>query len=949
MKRWTRFIAVGTTAGLVLYSASASAWFTKVNGANDWRSIFLTTGSHHDHTGLSGNEHAEIADHHLHLISPQLRVMFGSRAFSQCDDVSRCAQVPVLIDLNASHLRRDLEGVPPLHLVQAHGDFSDTALEERAMPPVAMFSGLPDFNYTIYDWINKNTRCPSLPLGADSYGACHDYASGWLGAGFNTTHWGDLAVKVYARHHQIALGRAAKASAMDALFRNNPSGLPDGSQWHERYTREMELLALYYESTGQHFLQDRWATGHMFSRWGSPDYEHLPQKDLASATVAATLAGVTHGSREVFGSPDPLNIPSINYNTLVKDSITAAKWRDWPDANLHNGVGDFTYVDVLDGKFGADYDADDRPLDVRKQNQVMTMCATEGFRDVISSFADNDNAFGSFGVSLPEPPAGSHASATRLGSDPAGNPACTSAWVTNASYHEGLRTIAGAGKYLGSGVLHEIVAVISTAVGDGETPEFSKQRFGSVYISAWFASLENADKNPDGIDSAREGIEIKSWGLRPNHNYAVPTYFEPVDLESLPMLAEAPGATAKTKPAGGMDRSAIEGLFNRAHTQSWCDDVYGRLAELREKIREGGPRREEYRAVCSYLAQRVYKAVDPQYPEGGPRFEQIGEYSPFDFERQPAGDTYGPQFEPVCAYFDTTGQDIVQTNDADDDSKPYYIQPGYVVEPGDPGALKYGPKTLENWCDQIPVLQFDNDEDHPTSVATLGEEDGDRTIDLSGANLGFRTGSGEVGAVELQDAEGAWTSMEIWDGDSAQWGGGWSLSDVDVFFRLPGSTQGFPSLADSSMTPAEIIAVDPAVYPLRLTRANDPAAPALFRADGAQTQGSYDVLVTPHWIQSNMQLPSNALSFVQNFEAPTLWFWETMELLNVGFYTVSDDSYTEVPFALELYFDEHVAFDNADGEIHTSVPGNLAVVLRAPGGGTFGAGYSDMVFFIAFH
>ena len=474
MKRVVHLAAPGLIAVMALCSSPAQAWNTK--GTENWRSIYVTTGSHHDHTGLTDNEHGEIADHHLHTISTEIGGIFGSRAYVRCDDINRCAHVPIVIDLNASHIRRDLEGVPNLHLLRAHGDFAQTELEERTMPPVAMFSGLADFNYTIYDWINKGTRCPSLPLGADKYDACHEYATGWLGSGFNTTHWGDLAVKVYGRHHQIALGRAAKAKAMDALFRNNAGGLPDGSRWHARYTAEMELLALYYEAAGQHFLQDRWATGHMFSRWGSPDYENLPQKNLAAATVAATLTGVVHGSREIFGHPDPLNLPEIDYD-IGDDDITPAQWRRASNANLYNGVGDFAFKDLLDGRFGADYDASDEKIHVERQNERMTMCGTEGFRHIISNFAQNGGKFGAFEVTLPQPGSGAPPGSTRLGSDPTMNTLCTDAWVTNESFRTGLRTIAGSSEFFGSGIIHEVVAVVTQLAKGGETPEFSKLRF----------------------------------------------------------------------------------------------------------------------------------------------------------------------------------------------------------------------------------------------------------------------------------------------------------------------------------------------------------------------------------------------------------------------------------------------------------------------------------------
>ena len=352
--------------------------------------------------------------------------------------------------------------------------------------------------------------------------------------------------------------------------------------------------------------------------------------------------------------------------------------------------------------------------------------------------------------------------------------------------------------------------------------------------------------------------------------------------------------------------------------------------------------------MCTYLAQRAYKAVDPAYPEGGDRFEEIGVYSPFDFERQPAGEKYGDTFEPVCAYYDAMGQPKVITADATDDTKPYYIKPGYVGDVGAAGDLEYGPKTLENWCDSIPVVDFLNDEDYPKSVGQLDHLDGDRTFELTGASFGIRTGSGVVGTVEIRDANGDWIAAEIWDGMIGEWGGGWSLSDIDVFFRLPGAPRGYPSLANGSMSPDEIKATEPAAYPLRLTRPADPDAPVIFRADGEQTIGDYELLIAPHWAEEPAPLPSNGTGYVQNFPSPTPWFSENMERFKVGFYVVSGRTYTEVPFTLTVFEDEQVLFENGE-EVHTSLPGNVAAVLRPAAGQTFGPGYGNAVFFIAFH
>ena len=261
---------VGRKLGLLLLLPAAlllTAWDTRVIKGDTWRSAYFGGES------KSLPEHSTISD--MALDSLGVGDLFGIRGEAQA----------TLVDINATWFRPDkMNGLP------REGDNRKTAVEERLLPPPAQFSGLPDYSYGLADWFNKNTTCP-VGGGPEDLAACHDFA-GWMGA-LNSVHFGTQARRMYARYHEIALQRALRARTL----RESMSLIEQ-----DRYgavLREAELQALVYEAYAQHFLQDRWAIGHMWERWNGPDIPSAGHRTMTPGLAIGAIAGLIHGAESV--------------------------------------------------------------------------------------------------------------------------------------------------------------------------------------------------------------------------------------------------------------------------------------------------------------------------------------------------------------------------------------------------------------------------------------------------------------------------------------------------------------------------------------------------------------------------------------------------------------------------------------------------------------------------
>jgi hypothetical protein len=572
----------------LLASAPVGAWNT--DDSRGWASVYITTRPRQElpPAEFIGDEHTELS----HLALARLGV---APCFGIAPAVDGACSLRV-VDLNASLLRPQVGQLPAL------GDDDATPLEERWLPPPAHFSGLPDFSWAVYDWINKNTLCAGLPggsnvvLGCD----CHLFA-GWLGL-FNANHFGTQARTMYERYHRIALRLAARAR--DLRLRLERSALPADAEAHRDYVREAELEALTFEAVGQHFLQDRWSMGHMWERWGGADVPTVPNP--LDAGQAAIASGLLHGHEGLSGIPDPMGAPVIGLF-----GATPVEWRTGT-AGREPGVGDYRLADVYDGFLFET----DTPLAVPAQKARMIECSMAGWAEVIQAFG---------GSAWPVLLAGQPAFRV-LEHEP-----CWDNWATNAAIREGW--------FDGAVVTGlDVLTRGRLAVTLGQLPivdcvPFTGSRPGTDWAAA-IARIALANHpllgDPEDTSLARGGLGPLG-SSEPGNAYGtyVPEYTEPENLDDLP----------PSDPTRGRDREAMYGFFNRAHADFWCMGLDAELAKHR------GSSDPVKLAACAYLADRVYKGTDPLYQ--GERRE-VRQYDA------------GREIDPICAHHGVRTTGVVE-------------------------------------------------------------------------------------------------------------------------------------------------------------------------------------------------------------------------------------------------------------------------------------------------
>jgi len=877
MRGWLLLSLLGTAHG----------WDTKTNAHDDWRSLYPDQIAEPEH-----NEHALLADRVMGIVHPEVKARFGLSSAPEAR-----------VDLHASWIRHG--EVPALSV----GDVGNTPLEERALPPVAMYAGLPDVAYSLPDWIGKQSTCPPFPS-KDEPG-CYAFG-GWLGAGLNSTHFGSLATRIYGLHHQQALAEARRVSVLYTTLADHRE-LPDGTGFHADALREGEELAMTLEITGQHFLQDRWSSGHMWSRWGAG----MPEgRTLEQAQLQGLVTGVFHGSQAVFDFPDPMCTPDVHTSWVTE-------WRYEGSSETYPGIGDEILPDLFDGTY-EHWRQGYTPLalEIEDQRVALQTCSAAGMRQVIGSFAQVGEGYGVDELPLGPVVAGFEDPyiARRTGFDPSEEYWCTDAWVTNASLFLGGNTITS------SAPLGELIFFVSKAVAtaptkDGDPSKVTKVRsMGLIAKLAWRA-MRKALRDPDGVDGASTG----SWGehagipWRLNDAYEVPYYYGAPDIADWD----------DEDDDEWLDRSTVSGLYHQAHSEWWCETLTDDLSKLRDAIREGESPDDHKRlvATCATIAMKDYRATDPTYD--GAQSEVIGEHIPYPEDGKPdSGVRHGETYEPICRYL---SDDLHEDGDVIE-GLPYHLHPGYVAEPGKRSAYGDFPESLEHWCERIPVLDRVGGEDADI-VGRLAHDDGDRFVELVGQNLGLKPGSGAVGSVFVDTPDGE-VVFDVFDPVTGAEAGGWSGDTRTLDIRVPLAADGVPSLAEPGMLPHEIIALGPALYPLQLLRPTDGGADGRYQADGAGIVGTNLLAVEPSWVDEP------GLAYGAHQVVASLWvtFPEAVRgearVLAQGFYRVLPDG-THEPMDVPFTWTEGGYYEvSPDGQTREFVasPDEAGVLVEMPGG-----------------
>jgi hypothetical protein len=219
-------------------------------------------------------------------------------------------------------------GVPTLRPV-----FADAARVRERTTTIPAMADLPDMAYTLWDWATGNERCPPDPSSTDAQD-CHDYET-HIGP-LNANHWPPQSRRWFEHLHALALGRARACKEV-----HDRLGAADRTRFAP-YLRACEREALVIEGVAHHYLQDAWAAGHMWERWGGVEIAAYGTRTMAAAVAA--VVGLIHGAGALLGSDDPLNAPHpLNY--YLDAAPEAAGTGPLP----RRGVGDLFAADFLDG------------------------------------------------------------------------------------------------------------------------------------------------------------------------------------------------------------------------------------------------------------------------------------------------------------------------------------------------------------------------------------------------------------------------------------------------------------------------------------------------------------------------------------------------------------------------------------------------------------------------
>ncbi len=687
MKRLVWLVTVALVCALL--PSEGGAWDTKAVHDVGWWGPYL------DSQG-GANEHSTISS--LTLSAMGVDVFTIGPGSDNVFEIS---------DWNATWFRDDL------YLDSPRGDDVFTIVEERHLPSPAHFGGMPDYSWTVYDWINKHRYCPPVPAGmVDSFlldrlsdEPCHAF-KGWMGV-LNANHFGTQAKLTYLKAHATAMSLARRANDMRQRLLQQPGAYEE----YRRFVQEAELEALLYEGYAQHYLQDRWSVGHMWERWGSSDLNDLSDPRPEPNLVIGSFAGLIHGAQGLTTVPDPMCSPILEDGTVVPMQFSQAA------GTPLDGIGDYRLTENVTGTGSAPFglgNFDGYSYDVRPQMSQMLECSKRGWAEVIRSFAQGDDgAYGAWEIVL-DP------STTPPPSRRVDDRDCWENWATNRSFYAGLH-----GSVYNPATLARMgLTFLDGTFGLGDAGDFRPDTI-EVFWDLWRWSRDD----PNGTQAA-SGDFSGLLGAAPGGSYDVASWLEPEDFENLPEVDESTGG----------DRRAIFGFFNRAHADYFCDEDL--FAFVIDETR--GSEQPTDQAFCRYFADRAYKGTRPEY--GGAHVEKR--------ETDAVPDAPGVliPIDPICGHYGLT-----ESGD-DRDAIPYYVHPGYVSDPGQrmsvspvtgSNSAELGYLTVSNWCDRVPVIDVDNERD----IAATVHFDDDSVV-LTGMNFGVLPGQ-----VFLYDS--AQTELEV--------------------------------------------------------------------------------------------------------------------------------------------------------------------------------------------
>jgi hypothetical protein len=446
-------------------------------------------------------------------------------------------------------------------------------VHDRTMT-VPELAQLPDHAYALWDWALGNETCPIDPgLAAQD---CHDFAK-HMGA-VNSNHFVPQSAFFYEYYHRLALDRAADCALMTMRL-----GLSAGD--FAGFPIACEREALMLEAIGQHFLQDAWAAGHMWERWGSPDPADFPT--LTDALLVAMTSGLIHGARAVLESaPDLLpdflaaQLTGLHFDDPLNAPDPAVGFRSPTDVAAHAGLGDL-YLSNLLALQGASFP---------ETYARLFSCEAAGLRAVYEAAGAPEGAPGPLAPGL-------------VPVDPTSDD-CFGQRVTNRAMQKGT----GLDLSLADGTLVRLE--LDSAAATRLVPALS-ERAGGNPTSAKVAQYQvdmahivavtrlTARASPDGVELA-SGVLPPLLGIEANGHF-VKTPLAPYIDPPLPWPATGAGADAERA-------LALARTFHRAHAIDWCNRFRAGSPDLLDvdalrardmTLQQGGASQTEQDAACT--------------------------------------------------------------------------------------------------------------------------------------------------------------------------------------------------------------------------------------------------------------------------------------------------------------------------------------------------------------
>lgn len=411
---------------------------------------------------------------------------------------------------------------------------------------IAGFASLVDHTYSMADWAAGSEICPpgTTPPNAQAQDAeCHDFDF-HLGM-LNSTHFPPQAQQIYLRYHAIALQRASDCPRLGAVGPN---------QQARDVAEECEREALLIESTGQHFLQDAWAIGHMWERWGYSSFGLFPGWPRAISYERAVLTGLVSGL--IHGAEAILHIP----DAMSTGNDTRVQWVNSAAPNLKGeGIGDLHADSMLSN------------VSYAAQKQQMLDCSASGLRDVYARTAQLSGDM--------KPFAGAHV-----------DPTSSACWAQRAT-NEAMMT--GFGLKCPQSLLtgpsdSDITRFCRVAELAANAPEFwaravpfakklisgsptfsaeARNEFAQSMVLLSVSIVMAGNRQPLGIDLASGGLPFAFMNVEKNSLAAqasIPAKYAD------PPLPWSPNANTDSPTAPWDPASYLARVFNRSHAKEMC-------------------------------------------------------------------------------------------------------------------------------------------------------------------------------------------------------------------------------------------------------------------------------------------------------------------------------------------------------------------------------------------